>query len=450
MLRTCSLLMTVLGMLLITVSAAAEDWARFRGPNGSGVSAGSQSTPTKWSNDENLLWKAELPGPGLSSPIVVGNKVLLTCWSGYGLDARNAGQQADLRRHLICFERTTGKELWNQTIEPYLPEDEFRGMFAENGYASHTPVSDGRNVYAFFGKSGALAFDLDGNKLWQKSLGTGSGDRGWGTSSSPILYKNLVIFPATAESESLVALNRETGEEVWRAQAEGFASTWGTPVLADAGQGEQDLVIAVPFEIWGFNPETGKLRWYCDGVQTDSLCSSVIANHGVLYAIEAGPRGGGAVAVKAGGRGEQGAVDVTDSHVLWTNSDRSRIGTPVYHEGKLYWVNSKIANCADAQTGERIYQERLTGGSSAGRAGGGGFGGRGGQDYSSPVAADGKLYYVTRGGEMYVLALGSKFEQLAVNQFAGDGGEFSATPAVADGQLFIRSTKFLYCVGEQQ
>jgi hypothetical protein len=131
-------------------------------------------------------------------------------------------------------------------------------MFTEHGYASHSPVSDGQRVYVFFGKTGALAFDLEGKQLWQKDLGTESGPMGWGTASSPILYKNLLIVTASAEGEALVALNKETGEQVWRKEAQGFSGTWGTPVLVDCGGGRTDLVLAVPREIWGFKRLLGQ------------------------------------------------------------------------------------------------------------------------------------------------------------------------------------------------
>lgn len=229
----------------------ASDWARFRGPNGSGISTDRQELPVKWSETENLKWKAELPGPGLSSPIVVGKRVFVTCWTGYGMDRRDPGEQSDLKRHLICIDRQTGKTLWSQAVGPYLPEDLYRGMFTQHGYASHTPVSDGERIYAFFGKTGVMAFDLDGKILWQKNVGTGSGIRGWGTASSPILYKNLVIVTASAESESLVAFDRGTGKEVWRQEVESLAGTWSTPILVDVGDGRQDLVLAVPYEIRG-------------------------------------------------------------------------------------------------------------------------------------------------------------------------------------------------------
>jgi len=176
-----------------TSPAFAGDWARFRGPEGSGISPDTQPLPVKWSEAENMRWKRKLPGPGSSSPIVVGRRVFVTCWTGYGTDRDNVGEQKDLRRHLICFDRGTGNVLWDRSVEPVLPEDPYSGMFTQHGYASHTPVSDGQQVYVFFGKTGVLAFDMEGKKLWQTSVGTGSGSNGWGTASSPILYKNLVI-----------------------------------------------------------------------------------------------------------------------------------------------------------------------------------------------------------------------------------------------------------------
>lgn len=473
------------GMSMVNLGQAA-DWTRFRGPNGSGVSPDTQPLPAKFSATENLKWKVPLPGPGSSSPIVVGDKVFVTCWSGYGVERGSPGEQANLRRHLICIDRKTGSTVWQKDVEPFLPEDVYRGMFAEHGYASHTPVSDGQRVYVFFGKTGVLAFDLDGKQLWHAKVGTESDPRDWGSASSPILYKNLVIVTASAESQAIVGLDKDTGKEVWRQEAEGFGSTWGTPVLVKASDTVTDLVLGVPNEIWGINPETGKLRWFCPAMNADSYCSSVVVDGDTVIGVEG--RGGGSIAVRAGGQG-----DVSKSHVVWQGRDNNRIGTPLIHDGRVYFISDKIANCIEAKTGKSVYKSRLTGGSTeagggrrgpnAGGAGGpaggvpgapapgggrpgggrpgGGFGGPGGgfgggfgggmgnQDYASPVAADGKLYFTSRGGDIYVLKLGDKFEQLSVNRVTDQREDFSATPAVSDGELFIRSSKHLYCVGQK-
>ncbi len=454
----------LLSTLLVPL-AFAGDWPRFRGPNGSGISTDEKAPPVEWSETKNLKWKFELPGPGLSCPIVVGDRVVLTCWSGYGTPSSRDAKPENLKRHLVCVDRKTGKSLWSASIDPVLPEDSYRGMFTENGYASHTPVSDGEKVYVFLGKTGVLAFDMNGKQLWQTKVGKDSDPRGWGTASSPILYKNLVIVPAAIESHSIIALDKVTGKEVWKQEADGFASTWGTPILVDLPEGRTDLVMAVPYEIWGFNPDTGKLRWFCETADTDSMCSSAIVHEGIVYAIEG--RSGGSIAVRAGGKD-----DVTKSHVVWSGRDRGRISTPVYHEGHLYWITDRVANCIDAKTGQRVYQARLRESPSSAEAdpptdrrpsggrrggpgggfGGGGFGGgsRGGQDYASPVVAHGRLYFVGRSGETYVVQLGREFNVLAVNRVSSESDEsiFNSTPAISNGDIFIRSSSALYCIGE--
>jgi outer membrane protein assembly factor BamB len=472
-----------LGLAIVAFcnSVSAADWSRFHGPDATGVSPDKAPLPVKWSETENLKWKVKLPGPGSSSPIVIGNRVIVTCWSGYGADPNNEGDEADLRRHVLCYERDSGKLLWDKEVKPVLPEDPYSGQFTQHGYASHTPVSDGERIYVFFGKTGALAFDLEGNKLWQTGVGTGSGMMGWGTASSPVLYKDLVIVPAFAESTALVALNKMTGKKVWKHEDRGFAGTWGTPVLVDCGQGRTDLAIAVPHKICGLNPDDGKLRWWCDGLESRSVTSSLVAHDGVVYILDTEPQGGGNIAVRAGGEG-----DVSKTNIVWQSSDRLRISTPVLEDKRIYFVSNKAACCLDASSGKAIYKTSLTGGplpaqqaggprggggygkgggkgpgggfgggpgggfggGPGGPRGGGGRGGMGGQDYSSPVFGDGKIYFMTRAGNAFVYQAGPDFKLLAQNKFASGSGDFSATPAISDGQLFIRSSKFLYCVAQ--
>lgn len=433
----------------------ADDWIRFRGPNGSGVSQSPLSLPKQWSATENLAWKVDLPGPGHSSPVVSGDKIFLTYWSGYGVDRQSPGQQEDLKRHLLCLDRKSGKTLWDKSYKATLPEDNYRGMFAEHGYATHTPVTDGEVVVVFFGKSGVLGFDLEGNELWKVDVGDGLDPRGWGSASSPILYQNMVIVLAAAESQTLMALDKKTGKQLWKQVAEGLTGTWSTPILVPIDKDRTDIVLSVPYEVWGLNPESGKLRWYADGITTDTLSSSPISVDGIIYLL--GARGGQSMAMRAGGQG-----DVTASNALWQGNFRGGISSPVLVGGKMYWINDKIVNCVDAQTGKEIYQARLKPPTTsaqtnanaaatrtpvpipppAGRRGGG----AGGQDYASPVAAGDKLYYVTRNGDCYIIELSDQFNQVDV-QSMSDGGEFTSTPAISNGQLLIRSTKALYCIG---
>ena len=175
-------------LLLISLESHA-DWNRFRGPNGSGVAEG--KAPVKWSATDHIAWKAALSGPGTSSPIIVGGKVFVTCWSGYGDGSQ--GEIGQLKRHLVCLSKADGRVLWDSTVPATQPEDPYEGMLREHGYASSTPTSDGERVYVFFGKTGALAFDLNGRQLWHAPLGTHSNDRLWGSAASPMLYKDTVV-----------------------------------------------------------------------------------------------------------------------------------------------------------------------------------------------------------------------------------------------------------------
>ncbi|MDB4744008.1 PQQ-like beta-propeller repeat protein, partial [Planctomicrobium sp.] len=233
-------------------------------------------------------------------------------------------------------------------------------------------------------------------------------------------------IPATAESEAIVALDKKTGEQIWRQEAQGFAGTWGTPVISQLEDGTQEIVMGVPYEVWGFNPESGKLKWYAETVDSDSMCSSVVEHEGVVYTIEG--RSGGAAAVKVGGKG-----DVTDKNVIWSGRNRGRISTPIYYKGNLYWISSGVANAISAETGEEVYQARIqSSGSSTDRdeSSGRSFGrgrGMGGQSYSSPVVADGNMFYVNRSGEATVIKLGDEFEQLATNKFAEDSSDYHGT-----------------------
>jgi len=463
-------ILIILVSVLTITAAHASDWTRFRGPNGTGISPDPDPLPVTFSETENLKWKIALPGPGVSCPIVVGDKVFVTCYSGYGLDRQKLGDMKDLKRHMVCLDRSTGKTLWEKTVDAVLPEDAFTGMgVPEHGYASHTPVSDGINVYAFFGKAGVYAWDLDGKELWSTNVGTSSDDRSWGSSSSPIVFEDLLVVPAGAESRAVVGLDRKTGKELWKAESDNLGNVWGTPSISKVDDTRTDIVIGAPYEIWGINPATGKLRWYCNAMETDQFNSSAVVADGVIYAVEG--RGGGSIAIKAGGKG-----DVTASNVVWSGNDSNRFATPLISEGRIYLISGGTAKCLNAADGKEIFQARLQGGTpggpgergpgGAGRSGGpgpaqvpggggggrggfgGGFGGGGGRgsDYSSPVLGDGKIYYVTRGGDIHVLKAGDTFEKLATNRLTSESEDFSATPAISNGQIFIRSSKHLYCV----
>ena len=213
--------------LALPLLAAEPDWPRFRGPNGSGIATGAQP-PTTWSDTQNVKWKTELPGPGTSSPILVGDRVFVTCWTGYGVTKG----KSPLSRELVCVDRASGKVKWTRAVAGETQVDHYEGYLPEHGYASHTPTSDGESVFVYFGRSGAAAFDLDGKQLWHVKLGDGANQKNWGSAASPVLYKDTVIITASEEAHAVVALDKKTGKEVWRAPGAALEYVFGSPALA--------------------------------------------------------------------------------------------------------------------------------------------------------------------------------------------------------------------------
>lgn len=421
---------------LLTTSANGDDWPRFRGPEGAGVATDSDSLPTTWSPNANLSWKTALPGPGASSPIIVDGKIFVTCYSGYGLTQENPGDIEKLYRHLVCVDLKTGEKLWQKDVKAALPEDPYSGIgVTAHGYASHTPVSDGKNVYAFFGKSGVYAFDFTGKELWQTDVGKESDPTKWGSSSSPILFENMVIITASAESQAIIALDKETGTEIWRQEAEGLDGMWGTPTLVKIDDERTDLVMCVAKEMWGLDPMTGELRWFADATGAQHAYSSVVLDGKKVYAFTG--RGGGSVAVEAGGSG-----DISKTNTVWTGRDNASFASPVRHGSKLYVIADRILKSVDANTGERLQQLRLK----ASQQTGGRFGSL---DYPSPVVVGDRLFYLNGSGQMFVFALGESLEQVATNKVTNDKETFWGTPAVSDGRLVMRSSANLYCVADK-
>jgi outer membrane protein assembly factor BamB len=419
----------VAAILLTTAAASAADWPRFRGPGGLGL--GESAVPLEWSDEQNLLWKAPLPGPGSSSPVIHGDDVFVTCYSGYGVPADRGGEPAKLARHLLCIDRQTGAEKWRRDVPGALPEDAYEGFLTEHGYASSTPVVDADAVYAFFGKSGVIAFDRAGKELWRVAVGKESSNRRWGSAASLIRHGDLVIVNAAEESQSIRGLDRRTGREVWKAEAAALELAYGTPAIARLADGREDIVVAVPSEVWGLDPATGKIRWYASHALTGNISPSVIVDGDVVY-VFGGFRSAGSLAVRAGGSG-----DVTKSHVLWTSKASSYVATPLLHDGHLYWIDDRgQAFCSSAATGEQVYRSRVAEITGGGRP-----------VYASPVLSDGRLIVATRWGGTLVLPAKPDYAVLACNRFAGDESDFSGTPAIADGRLYLRSGRFLYCVG---
>ncbi len=422
-----------LSFVAFASAISAIEWPQFRGPQGAGKAV-DETAPLKWSDDENLKWKTELPGPGSSSPIIVGDRMFVTCYSGYGTGG--GGSIDDLKRHLICIDRHDGKVQWDKTVDAEKPEDSYRGFINEHGYASNTPVCDGERVFAFFGKSGVVAFDMEGKQLWKVGVGKESSNRRWGSAASLILYKDTVIVNAAEESRTIRALDAATGKEKWKAEGGSLELCFSTPALVKLKDDTEELVIPVPGEVWGLNPDTGKLKWHCDTNLTGNISPSIVSDgEGVVY-VFGGYQGKGSMAIRAGGDG-----DVTDTQVVWSSRITSYVPSPLVHGEHLWCVDDRgIVTCMKLKDGEEVYRRRVEGA-------GGGFISR--PFYASVVMVGDRLYIPSRNNGTYVIAAKTEFEQLGLNKFASDKSDFNATPAVADGNLFLRSNKFVYCVGEK-
>jgi outer membrane protein assembly factor BamB len=415
-----------LGIAISSTCSPAADWPQFRGPTGDGVTTDTK-LPLEWDEKKNLVWRAELPGPGSSSPIISGDKVFLTSYSGYGLDVQEPGDPAKLTRHAICLSKKDGKILWQHEIKTDLPNKPYTGTYiTTHGYASSSAVTDGKGVYFFMGNAGIHAFTVDGKKVWDVSVGEKAHE--WGVGTSPILYDDLLIVNAAHESNQLLALDRKNGKTVW--SATGFPASWNTPTIVKV-DGHDELVVSANGKLRAFDPKDGKELWSCQGIRAAELCPSVIAHDGVIYVL--GHPGGKSMAVKAGGKG-----DVSATNVLWQAEKGSNVGSPVFKDGHLYFINDSkgIATCLNAKTGEVVYEQPLASRQKRDRW------------YSTPLLAGDRLYCVGRQTGTYVLAAKPQFELLATNVISNDDSVSNASPAVSDGRIFLRSNKYAYCFGQ--
>lgn len=378
-----------------------------------------KALPIEWSVNKNIAWKVEIPGAGTSSPIIRGDRIFITSYSGYNVPGQPRGEQDQLRLHVHCLNRENGLILWSKDVKPKLPEQ--ATIRDDHGYASSTPAIDDERLYVFFGKSGVCAFSHAGELLWTADVGNKL--NGWGSANSPVLLDDLVLINASVESDSLVALDRKAGDVKWRTT--GIRESWNTPIIHEI-DGRKEIVVAIFRKILGIDPADGKVRWSCDTGIDWYMVPGLVAKDGIIYCI--GGRSGGALAVRGGGSG-----DVSASHRIWTGKKGSNVSSPLFHDGHLYWMNdnNETAYCADAQNGTIVYEEKIA---------------RFGQVYSSPVLADGKIYYLSRGGRTAVVSAKPKFELLSVNDL-GDRSAFNSSPAISGNQILIRSSRFLYCIG---
>ena len=421
--------------------ACAQNWPSFRGPGATGVLETSRAVPISWdaTSKRHIVWSTAIPGLGHSSPIVWGDRVFVS--TAVSSDPKSVFQyplagaldrRTDLSKHqfkLYCLDLRTGQVIWEKAAAELAPRV---ARHPHNSYASATPATDGKRVIAFFGSEGLYAFDLDGKLLWKQDVGPidqgafDVPDYQWGSASSPIIYKNLVIVQCDQQKGSfLAAFDAATGTPVWRAPREALPS-WATPTVYEGGS-RAELVTNGAEYFRGYDPRTGAELWRIKGTSMISV-PTPFAAHGLIYLASGYYRYiQPIVALKPGAAGE-----VQPAHMAWrTEKGAPYLPTPIVYGDYFYSFNHRgILTVYNAATGERVYEQRL--------GGGGAFA-------SSPVASGGHLYAASEDGDVYVVKAGPVFELLATNKM---GEVVMATPAVANGMLIIRGLNQVFGIAE--
>lgn len=453
--------------------AAAEDWPQFRGRNSSGRATTTDPLPTEIGPETNVLWKTALP-PGHSSPAIVGDRIYLTA-------------VRDEQLLTLCLDRGDGRLLW----EAIAPHETLESIHGIGSYAQPSPAADGERVVSFFGSSGLYCYDCDGQPLWNLPMGPFNND--FGAGSSPIVVDDYVVLCQDHDSDSfLLAIDKRTGETVWRTDRSEFARNYCTPVVWEV-DGRKQLVVAATLRVVGYDLATGEELWTVRGIARTVCMTPVVGDDGLLYAAgwsaggDAGERialdpfeqaaahdGNGNGALEEGELPEGSPVrirftqvdrdndqaidraeydffrrlfdesrnvvmairpggrgDVTSSHVAW-QYDRfvPFCASPLYTGGLVFTIkDGGILSCLDAESGEALKQERL---------------GVSGAYYASPVAGDGKVYLANQDGDVTVVGAAEDWEELHTASF--DEGIY-ATPALVDGRVYLRTTGHLYCFG---
>jgi outer membrane protein assembly factor BamB len=389
----------------------AADWPAWRGPAGNGVST-EKNLPEKWSAAENVLWKAPLPGVGVSTPAVVGSRVFVTA----------SDNRRNERLHIIAFDATTGKELWHTRLfGSAIPESEF----PPGGMAAPSPACDDKRVFALFGSGDLVALDFDGKPLWVRSLADEYGPfrNRWGMSSSPLVVGDIVVLQVDHWGGSyLLAVDAATGKNRWRTPREA-AVNWTSPVLATA-KGKPQIIASGTYLVKGYDGATGKELWTVKGMQQQCIPTPIVAD-GFIYAVSG--RKGNSLKIRLDGA----AGDVTNSHVVW-RKPRGAPFTPsgVVYDGRYYLIDDDgLGTCLDAKTGESVWQERM-----------------GGHYQASLAAGDGKIYFTNMEGVVTVVQASEEFEVVSNNKL---DEAIHSSPALAAGKIYLRGERYLYCIGSR-
>ena len=438
----CAVVVLALAACLALPVAGAENWPQWRGPLANGV-APDTNPPIKWSQAENIRWKLKLPGLGTGTPIIWGNQIFIqaavpTGKAGaapaaaapaaapQGGRGRGMGSAKPTEVHqfvLMCIDRQTGKTLWQQVAREEVPHE---GHHRDHSFASHSPVTDGQHIYAWFGSRGLHCYDMAGKLKWSKDFGRLQTKMTFGEGNAPALHGDVLVINWDHEGDDfVVALDKRTGDELWRQQRDEDTS-WGTPLVVEHA-GRTEVIISATKKIRSYDLKTGKQIWECGGM-TANVIPTPVAGHGMVYVLS-GFRGNALLAIKLGRTGDLTGTDA----IAWSlRRNTPYVPSPLLYGDKLYFFsgNNGILSCHNALTGESIVESQRI----ADLEG----------VYASPVGAGDRVYLLGRNGTAVVIPNSGKYEVLATNVL---DEPIDASPAVVGNEIFLRGREHLYCIG---
>jgi outer membrane protein assembly factor BamB len=389
--------------VLLAHPAFAGDWPQFRGPDGKAVSD-EKGLPIKWSKTENVRWRAELPGRGVSSPVIAAGRIYVTAASAY----------RERRLHVLCFDAANGKQLWQRQ----LAATGSTMCHPKTSMAAPTPVTDGRNVYALFATGDLAAFNRDGDLLWYRALLRDYPDisNQVGMAASPVLAGDTLLVPLENAGDSFaLGVDVKTGRNRWKAPRRRDIN-WVTPMVARF-HGKTAALFQTAGEITAYDAGSGEILWSYKGNNLGSVPSPALLDD--LVIVPGTPSL--ALRISEGGNPE----------VVWKSRKlKAAYASPVVHKGRIYAMTDIGVACLDASSGKEIWSERLGNGFSA-----------------SPIIADGKLYVAKEEGDTSVVELSEEPKIIANNSLKEP---LLATPAIADGAIYLRTEKHLYCIAAKK
>ncbi len=410
-----------------------ENWPQWRGPSGNGVAANSDP-PVEWSETEHVKWKTAIPGRGSSSPIIWGDSVFITSAVPAGVEepseassGRRRGRTTTVKHQFVVFaiRRQNGEALWRTTVRTELPHE---GTHATGTWASNSVVTDGQNVYAYFGSRGLYCLDMSGSVEWERDFGEMNKHNSFGEGSSPALHGDRILVQWDHEGPSyLFALDKRTGEEIWKVPRD-EGTSWSTPKVVEH-DGIEQVLTSASGRVRSYDLRDGSLIWECEGLGRNVIPTPVVIDDFAI--VTSGHRQPALLAVRL----DQAKGNITGSEAIaWSLSrDTPYTPSPLLYEDYLYFLkrNSGILFNLNAKTGAAFYENQRLEGI--------------GDVYSSPVGVSGRVYITDRDGNTLVIRHGPEFEILATNSL--DEG-FDASAAIVDDEIFLRGQKHLYCISE--